>query len=105
MPLIGYRYFQPVDGRFHYAVDPAAELPDYALLYSGKIPAAEDETTEEVLDRLVARHSSSVRPHGRGARPCGTGDVLDLGPRGFWQVLGCGFRSVAPERLRVETGG
>lgn len=102
MPLLGYRYFQPADGRYHYASEAGGELPDYALLYAGKIPAAQDETTEELLDRLLMRHSSPVRPHGRNARAVGTGDVLDLGPRGFWQVLSCGFRSLPPERLRVE---
>jgi hypothetical protein len=97
--LLRYRYFQPIDGRFHYGG--SDDLPPaFSLLYAGSIPAEEDEATEEVLERLWARHTSELRPHGPGERPLGTGDVIDLGPRGLWQVGSFGFRALSPEELR-----
>src|SRR5689334_8200411 len=98
--LLRYRYLQPTGGGFHYGA--STESPSYRLAYAGSIPAAADEPTEEVLERLWLRHSSDLRPQARGERPFGTGDVLDLGDRGIWQAIPLGFRSLAPAELRVE---
>jgi hypothetical protein len=99
--LFRYRYYQPVGGRFHYPGG-SADAPTFVLAYAGSIPVEEEEATEDVLDRIWLRHASELRPHGRGERPLGTGDVLDLGERGVWQALPLGFRAVSREELRVE---
>lgn len=103
MPLLQrYRYFQPLDGRF--VLPEAATIPGttaFSLVYSGMIPAAADEPVEEVLERLLLRHASELRPHGREYRPVGAGDVFDLSSFGLWQVLPIGFRALRPERLEA----
>ena len=99
--LFRYRYYQPLGGRFHYHGG-SAETPVFTLAYAGSIPAEEEEPTEEVLERIWLRHTSELRPHGRGERPLGTGDVLDLGDRGVWQLLPLGFRPLTRADLRVE---
>ena len=99
--LLRYRYLQPLGGRYHYG-DATGEPPPYRVVYAGSIPAGAEEATEEVLERLWQRHSSELRPHGRGERSFGTGDALDLGERGVWQAVPLGFRAIAREQLRVE---
>lgn len=96
MPVLQrYRYFQPMDGRFRYRdAGPEAGGTALSLVYSGMIPTGEEETAEEVLERLVLRHASDLRPHSRDLRPLGAGDVLDLAGRGIWQVLPIGFREL-----------
>ena len=98
--LLRYRYLQPLGGRPR--ITGGGDPPAFVLAYAGSIPAREDEATEDVLDRLWERHSSELRPTGRGERPCCTGDVLDLGARGIWQAIPLGFRPVSPDELRVE---
>jgi hypothetical protein len=100
--LLRYHYYQPAGGRYHYASESATDTPVFSLVYSGSIPAPAGEETEEVLERLWLRHSSEMRPQGRGVRPVGTGDVLDLGERGIWQVVSLGFRALGADQLRVE---
>lgn len=101
--LQSYRYFQPIDSRFRY-VDAATRqgCTAFALLYSGVIPVAPEEPTEEVLERLLLRHGSETRPHAREFRPVAAGDVFDLSGRGLWQVLPIGFRAL--KQAEVETG-
>ena len=95
--LLRYRYLQPIAGRF-----PADDPPTFLLAYAGSIPAREDEPIEEVLERLWQRHSSELRPTGRGERPCCTGDVLDLGEHGVWIAVPLGFGPLDRAALRVE---
>ena len=102
MASIRYRYFQPASGGFHYALDPKGSCA-YILAYSGSIGTARDEPTEEILERLWARHTSDLRPHGYTRRPLGTGDLLDLGDRGLWQADSRGFRAFPREQLHVWT--
>lgn len=99
--LLRYRYLQPVGGRYHYGRE-AGDAPAFRVAYAGSIPAGEGEATEEVLERLWQRHSSELSPHGRGERPFGTGDALDLGERGVWQAVPLGFRALTRAQLRVE---
>lgn len=100
MASIRYRYFQPASGGFHYAMDPEGSCT-YILAYAGSIGTSPDEPTGEILERLWARHSSDLRPHGYARRALGTGDVLDLGERGVWQVDSRGFRPFPRESLNV----
>ncbi len=98
-----YRYFQPVDGRFHYySSTTGRDGIAFCLVYSGVIPTGDEEPMEEILERLLLRHASELRPQGRGSRPVGAGDVFDLSGRGLWQVLPIGFRAVEQERLALE---
>ena len=97
--LLRYRYLQPLGGAPR---GDAARLPAFRLAYAGCMPADADEATEEVLERLWLRHSSELRPQGRGERPFSTGDVLDLGERGIWRAVPLGFEALAPGDLRVE---
>ena len=99
--LLRYRYFQPFGGRFHYDSD-SGDRPAFTLAYSGSIPAGENESTDDVLERLWLRHTTELRPQAREIRPLGTGDVFDLGERGVWQAVALGFRAVEPGELRVE---
>ena len=99
--LLRYRYLQPIGGGFHYHGG-SADGPEFALVYAGSIPVHDTDATEEVLERLWLRHTTELRPHGRGERPLGTGDVLDLGDRGLWQAVSLGFRALTREELRVE---
>lgn len=98
--LLRYHYFQPVDGRFLYrghSVEPPSST--FSLIYSGVIPSGEEESTEEILERLLLRHSAALRPHSREFRPIGAGDLLEVSGRGTWQVLPSGFRSMNVEAL------
>lgn len=103
MPLLRYRYYQPTDGRYHYADMASSEEPAYRLVYSGGLPATAEPVPEDVLERLLDRHACAMRPEGGAFRPAGTGDMFDLGPLGLWQVLPIGFRTVDTCKLRVET--
>lgn len=101
--LLRYHYFQPADGRSRPRGGPAGgDSRPFALIYSGVIPTAEDEPTQEILERLLLRHGTELRPHPRELRPIGTGDVLDLAGRGRWQVLPTGFRVVSSEPLLAD---
>jgi hypothetical protein len=97
-----YRYFQPADGRFRY-YDPATgqDCTGFSLVYSGAIPTDASEPPEELLERLLLRHASELRPQGRELRPVGAGDVFDLTGRGVWQVLPIGFRAVQSGRIEL----
>jgi hypothetical protein len=99
--LIRYRYMQPLGGTYLASPGSEAQLASFGLLYAGAIPASDDETTDDVLERLCERHSSELRPHERRFRPLGVGDVFDLGERGTWRVLRRGFELVSQE-LQVE---
>ena len=99
--LLRYRYLQPLERRYQPAGG-TSDPPAFVLAYAGSIPAREESPTEEVLERLWDRHSSELRPTGRGSRPASTGDVLDLGERGIWQAIPLGFRPLAPGDLKVE---
>lgn len=99
MPLLQqYRYFQPIGGRQRRIEGVEPGCTAFSLVYSGMIPAADEESTEEILERLVLRHGSETRPHARDFRPVGAGDVFDLTGRGLWQVLPVGFRPVLSQR-------
>ena len=98
--LLRYHYFQPVDGRFQYRGHVVEQHPSaFSLIYSGVIPSEEEESTDEILERLLLRHGTALRPHSRDFRPIGAGDLLEVTGRGTWQVLPNGFRSMKFERL------
>ena len=100
MASIRYRYFQPASGGFHYAVEPQGSC-SYVLAYAGSIGTSPSEPTEELLERLWARHTSDLRPHGYTRRALGTGDLLDLGDLGVWEAGPRGFRAFPRESLRI----
>ena len=101
--LLRYHYFQPVNGRFLYRGQATEQHPSaFSLVYSGVIPSDEDESTEEILERLLLRHGTVLRPHSRDFRPIGAGDLLEVTGRGTWQVLPTGFRSMGIEQLTAS---
>ena len=93
--LLRYHYFQPVNGRFVFRRATTEGNPTvFSLIYSGMIPTEEHESTEEILERLLLRHGTDLRPHPRDYRPIGAGDLLEITGRGTWQVMPTGFRSM-----------
>lgn len=102
MALLRYRYFQPADGRFHYPGAPSDPTPPFRLVYTGMIPVHGEESPQDVLARLVGRHTTPSRPEGDRCRPAGTGDLLDLGAYGFWRVLPVGFQALTAEEVSLE---
>jgi len=90
--LLRYHYYCPADRREVPRGVADSTAAAYELIYSGMIPARDDETTEEVLERLVMRHSAEIRPPTMQARTIQCGDVLDLMGRGLWEVRPTGFR-------------